>query len=203
MVIVNLTIDSSVYTSNVYLVTGSHNRLEDTNTLVDVGRDITILDKIEAASTGIGKKKIAQVVLTHSHYDHANLLSTIKDRYQPEICAYSKYLPGVDRILSNRDILKFGDRSFEVIHIPGHSDDSVCFYCKEEHVLFAGDTPLIIHADGNYSEEFIRTLEKISQMPIETIYFGHGKPVHEDCNYQIQETIARIRPVYSESRGRQ
>ena len=70
MKIINLTENSTVYTSNVYLVLGSWNSLSDVNTLFDVGRDPNILEILNNTSTGFGKKRVEQVVLTHSHYDH-------------------------------------------------------------------------------------------------------------------------------------
>ncbi|MEA1943993.1 MAG: MBL fold metallo-hydrolase, partial [Euryarchaeota archaeon] len=69
MKVLNLTSDSKMYTSNVYLITGTWNAIDDLNTLVDVGRDPSVIEKINNASTGVGKKRVEQVVLTHSHYD--------------------------------------------------------------------------------------------------------------------------------------
>ena len=45
MKVFNLTENSEVYTSNVYLVTGDFNALSDVNTLIDVGRDEKITEK--------------------------------------------------------------------------------------------------------------------------------------------------------------
>ena len=81
MRITNLTEDSKLYTSNVFLILGTWNTVEDITTLVDVGSDYTIINKIEGINTGLGKKKIDQVILTHSHSDHAAILSKIKDAF--------------------------------------------------------------------------------------------------------------------------
>ena len=139
MKILNLTSESKMYTSNVYLITGTWNAIGDLNTLVDVGRDPSVIEKINNASTGVGKHRVEQVVLTHSHYDHASLLPQIKKTFNPEVYAYSHSLEGVDHLLKDGDTLKLGDRIFEVIYTPGHSSDSICLYCEEERVLFAGD----------------------------------------------------------------
>ena len=42
MKIDNLTVKSTVYTSNAYLVRGDWNKLSDINTLVDVGKFVPI-----------------------------------------------------------------------------------------------------------------------------------------------------------------
>ncbi|MCK4542235.1 MAG: hypothetical protein KAU17_08380, partial [Spirochaetales bacterium] len=64
MRVINLTENSSTYTANVYFVRGSWNAIDDVNTLVDVGRDSKIIERIDAISGGVGKKKIDQVILT-------------------------------------------------------------------------------------------------------------------------------------------
>ena len=61
----NLTSHNKVYTSNVYLLTGNWNTLSDLNTLIDVGRDPSILEKIDSASTGVGKQRVEPVSYTH------------------------------------------------------------------------------------------------------------------------------------------
>ncbi|MDF1531817.1 MAG: hypothetical protein P1P72_05815 [ANME-2 cluster archaeon] len=43
MIIQNLTRDSKKYTSNVYLIRGTNNAIQDVNTLIDVGRDPDVI----------------------------------------------------------------------------------------------------------------------------------------------------------------
>ena len=177
MKVLNLTEQAEVYTSNVYLVTGSRNAMEDVNTLIDVGQDPHALAKIGAASTGVGKKRIAQVILTHNHYDHTGMLPPIRKEYRPVCYAFSTSLEGIDRQLYDGQHLKCGDRFFEVIHTPGHSTDSVCLYCADEQVLFSGDTPLRITShDQGYADEFVQALVRLGALAIETVYPGHGDP---------------------------
>jgi glyoxylase-like metal-dependent hydrolase (beta-lactamase superfamily II) len=185
---------SNIYSSNVYLVTGDRDLLEDINTLIDVGRDPEILKRIDDAPTGVGKHKIEQVVLTHGHYDHANLLPLIKKIYNPKVFAFSPNINYVDQILSGGEILKIADQKFEVIHATGHSSDSICLYCEEEGILFAGDTPLVITTkESTYESEFIKVLEYIASKPIERIYFGHGEPLMHDCNNTILKSIKNVK----------
>lgn len=193
MKVVNLTQESAVYTSNVYLVTGSWNRMSDVNTLVDVGMDERVIERINAASTGFGKHKVEQIVLTHSHFDHTGMLGRVKQEFHSTAYAFSNLLEGVDHLLADGDNIKMGDCVFEVIHITGHSSDSICLYGRKEKVLFAGDTPLVIRSRGDeYPREFTEALERLSQDPIETIYFGHGGPLKGDCNFLIRQTIRNI-----------
>ena len=164
MKIVNLSNHGNkIYTSNVYLVTANWNGVSDPNTLIDVGRDISIIERIDEASTGIGKKRVEQVFLTHNHYDHASLLPVIKKKYSPTVYAFSNTIDFVDVILNGGEIVKIADREFEIIHIQGHSSDSICLYCEEDRVLFAGDTPIYIrHKDKSYDNEFVSKLSYIA-----------------------------------------
>ena len=50
MKIINLTEKSTVYTANVYFILGNWNALPDVNTLIDVGRDPQIIEKINNGS---------------------------------------------------------------------------------------------------------------------------------------------------------
>jgi glyoxylase-like metal-dependent hydrolase (beta-lactamase superfamily II) len=194
MKVLNLTEHTKVYTSNVFLILGTWNALPDVNTLVDVGRDPLVLEAIKRASTGLGKKRVEQVILTHSHYDHASLLPQIRAMFKPVVYAFSQYIDGVDQLVRDGDRLKCGDREFEVIHTPGHSTDSICLYGVADRVLFAGDTPLIIRRPGDtYQREFVAALEKLAQLDIHTIYFGHGQALNGHCHALLQASLANVK----------
>ena len=194
MKVMNLSANSKIYTSNVYLLTGDWNCIKDINTMVDVGRDPKVIDEIYQASTGVGKVKVEKVILTHNHYDHSSLLPQIKTLFKPHVYAYSSSLEGVDTYVKGGEIIKIADRMGEIIYTPGHSNDSICLYFAEEGILFAGDTPLIIHSPGgNYESGFVKSLEYICRKNINTIYFGHGNPLTQNCNEMLQETLHNVR----------
>jgi glyoxylase-like metal-dependent hydrolase (beta-lactamase superfamily II) len=187
--IVILENSGQIYTSQVYLVLGSKSRLDDVNTLVDVGQDPAVLASIERAPTGVGKWPVEQVVLTHSHSDHCALLPQIREAFHPKVLAFSLSVQGVDSLLRNGAMIPMGDQMFEVIHTPGHSSDSVCLYCETEGVLFAGDSPVLITSrGGTYAPEFVAAMEKLCARDVHRIYFGHGAPLLEHCNERLRES---------------
>ena len=189
MRIVTLENSGRVYTCEVYLVLGGASRLDDVNTLVDVGQDPAILASIERAPTGVGKWAVEQVVLTHCHSDHCALLPQIREAFHPKVLAFCPNIDGVTGLLRDGDAVKMGDEVFEVIHTPGHSSDSVCFYNQTEGVLFAGDTPLLITSPtGTYESGFLAALEKLCARDIRRIYFGHGAALSERCNERLRES---------------
>jgi glyoxylase-like metal-dependent hydrolase (beta-lactamase superfamily II) len=196
MKVLNLTKESLIYTSNVYLVTGNWNTMSDVNTLIDAGRDVSIIEKINNSSTGVGKQKVEQIILTHSHYDHAEIINTLKKEFKAKIFAFSKNLEGVDKVLKDGEIVRVGDCDCEIIHIPGHSTDSICLYCETEKVLFAGDSPLIIRTkEGCYDREFVNVFKRLVELPIETIYFGHGHSMTGNCNKVLYRSLENINTV--------
>jgi len=189
MRIVILENSGQVYTSQVYLVLGGESRLEDVNTLVDVGQDPAILAGVERAPTGVGKWPVEQVVLTHGHSDHCALLPRVREAFHPKVFAFSPNIDGGAALLRDGDTIKMGDEAFEVIHTPGHSSDSVCLYSKAEGVLFAGDSPLLIgSAEETYEAGFVAALEKMCARDVRRIYFGHGAPLTERCNERLRES---------------
>ena len=201
MKILNLKRDNGIYTSNVFLVLGGFNAIDDVNTLVDVGRDPSVIGRINSASTGVGKQRIEQVVLTHSHYDHASLLPQICEAYGPKVYAYSPSLDGVDHLLKDGETLRMGDGIFEVIYTPGHSSDSICLYCQGEGVLFAGDSPIVIQScEGTHEDGFVSALIRLARKNIKAIYFGHGYPLLKDCNRRIRSSLKMAQSRLSSQR---
>jgi glyoxylase-like metal-dependent hydrolase (beta-lactamase superfamily II) len=189
MKVVCLDGDNLKYTCKSYLVLGSWNSLQDINTLIDVGTDSSVISEIEKINTGVGKRPVDQIIITHEHFDHAGGVKAMKSWCKAKVCAYKKF-HGVDEVLKDGQTLRIGDRQFEVIHVPGHSSDSICLYCKEEEILFSGDAPLrIMTVGGSYSGDFIDALEKLMRCNIKTIYPGHDKPIRGKVRDLIRTTL--------------
>ncbi len=195
MKIIRLRGNPSQYSCNSYLVLGSWNRLEDVNTLVDPGTDAWVLHEISLVHTGVGKRGVEQVAITHNHFDHAGGVVPVVERYNPRVFAFTRY-ERVDtmNLLEDGQVLRFGDRDFEVIWTPGHSNDSVCYYCAEDGVLFSGDTPVrVMMPGGSYSREFLHALERLASLDIQVIYSGHDDPVDRDAMEMLQRTLVNVR----------
>jgi glyoxylase-like metal-dependent hydrolase (beta-lactamase superfamily II) len=195
MRVISLNKSTRVYSSNIYLVLGDWNRIGDINTIVDVGANGTIMEELEKLSTGFGKNPVDQVVLTHGHFDHTSALPSVKEKYDPLVYAFAE-MKGVDQLLTDGQSIRLGDRDLEVIHTPGHSNDSICLYCKEEKVLFSGDTPIQIKSmGGTYEKAFVNALERLSNLNVETIYPGHGDPITNNASEVIRDTLTIVKKV--------
>jgi glyoxylase-like metal-dependent hydrolase (beta-lactamase superfamily II) len=181
------------YTSNVYLITGNMRGVDDVNTLVDVGNDPSMLPTLADFYAGVGKSPVEQIVLTHSHSDHTGQLTTIKKLYNSRVMAAAHAVKGVDHILVDGELFQMGDRTFEVIHMPGHSQDSICLYNADEAVVFVGDSPVLIRsAGGTYEMGFIRALTRLCQKRVKAIYFGHGEPTFRNAQELLAHSLQNV-----------
>jgi len=195
MRVISLKKSARIYSSNIYLVLGDWNHINDVNTVVDVGANGAAMEELEKLSTGVGKNPVEQVVLTHGHFDHTGGLPSVKEKYNPLVYAFAE-IKGVDRLLTDGQFLRLGDRDLEVIHTPGHSTDSICLYCKDEKVLFSGDTPIQIKSPGGtYERAFVNALERLSSLDVKTIYPGHGSPITRNPGQVIRETLSVVKKV--------
>ncbi len=194
MQITNLTeLKSMIYSSNAYLIRGDWNAMDDVNTLIDAGNDPGIIERLQLLSTGVGKHQVEQVILTHSHFDHAGALHIIREKFNPVVYAFSLFIEPDEQLRDNQRI-KCGDRFFEIIHTPGHTEDSVCLYCQTDGALFVSDTPVVIQSpDATYDQRFITALERLCSKDVRAIYFGHGAPITEKANQVLHTSLENIR----------
>ena len=73
--------------------------------------------------------------------------------------------------------LRVGNRTFKLLHTPGHTPGQVAVYVPEEQVVFTGDT--IFHDCQTWLmtsnvDQWISSLERIRGLDIETVIPGHG-----------------------------
>jgi len=181
------------YSSNVYLIRGDNNSLDDVNTLIDSGADSYILRGLELINTGAGKKAISQIILTHNHFDHSGGILSLKEKYHSQVLGLAES-PLIDRKLYHGEIVKVADVMMEVINITEHSNDSICLYEWNSKTLFSGDTPLDIKSvGGNYSAGFLEKLNRLLILGVKIIYPGHGNPIAENAQQILENTIEIVR----------
>lgn len=124
------------------------------------------LDKIVKA---IGNNKLIGIFVTHHHFDHVGALEELKNYY--DVLVYDK------NNLEEKEY-NINDFKFNVIYTPGHTDDSITLYFKEEKIMFVGDfifKDSIGRTDlGGNINDMKKSLEKIKQYEEVTLYPGHG-----------------------------
>ncbi|MGA2296511.1 MAG: MBL fold metallo-hydrolase [FCB group bacterium] len=181
-----------IYSCNVYLIRGDWNKIDDINTLIDVGIDGFIIDELNGFSTGVGKKRVEQVILTHEHFDHAGGLKKIYHEYKPIVYAYSKF-DFVSTVMKDGMYIKTGDKYSMIIHTPGHSNDSVCIYNEEEQILFSGDIAININTvDNSYTNNYVIALERLTKLKIKTIFPGHEAPITKNAEEILKNSFNNV-----------
>jgi len=83
--------------------------------------------------------------------------------------------------LNEGDTIKLGTDVLDIIHVPGHSPGSICFYCKEQKFLIGGDVLFngsIGRTDlpgGDFDTLITNLTKKVLSLPEDvTVYSGHG-----------------------------
>ncbi len=182
-----------VYSCNSYFIRGIWNSIEDVNTLIDPGTDAFIMNELSEMSTGVGKSRIEQVILTHEHFDHSGALRYILEVYKPRVIAFS-LIPGVTDKAFNGMKIRIGDRTAEILHTPGHSNDSISIYIREEKTLFCGDMPLNLRMPGGtFTGGYLDALERLCSLDIECIYHGHDEPVCHNAGNMLKRTLMNVK----------
>lgn len=172
---------------------------EDTmeTVIIDPGADA---EKI-AARVSDRKYRPAAVFLTHGHFDHMLAARELCDRYGIKLYMYEgekelaadpdtnlstsfmmPFLVEADGTFADNDTVKMAGMEFKVLHTPGHTSGSCCFYLEKEHILISGDT-LFCQSVGRSdfptgsTSRLLRSIgERLFVLPDETVvYPGHGE----------------------------
>ena len=181
------------YSCNVYYVLGDWNTIPDMNTLIDVGPSGYIIPELESINSGVGKRKVDQVIITHDHFDHSAGLKEILPRYQPKVYAHSSNLDGAERIYDGMELM-IGDAYGQLLYSPGHSNDSISVYVPRHGALFSGDTMLAINSEGGtYTNDFLNTIQRFVDLDLKIIYPGHGDPISENIKLILNTTLKIVK----------
>jgi hydroxyacylglutathione hydrolase len=122
------------------------------------------------------------ILMTHNHMDHTGALLELKSALNIPVAAHANdagQLPvQPDMTLDDGDVITFGNIDLEVLHTPGHTPGSLCFYTNR--CLISGDT-LFPDGPGKTGSpaafgQIVESLKrKIFVLPGETEVFpGHG-----------------------------
>lgn len=82
------------------------------------------------------------------------------------------------RTLDEGDVVDLGDRKFHVLHLPGHSPDSIALLDEADGLFFAGDAiydgMLIDDLPDSDRAAYCRTMQRLLDLPIRIGHGGHG-----------------------------
>jgi glyoxylase-like metal-dependent hydrolase (beta-lactamase superfamily II) len=83
----------------------------------------------------------------------------------------------VTREVEEGDRVDTGDRSFEVLHLPGHSPGGIGLWEQATGILFSGDAiydgPLLDELWLSDIPNYIRTMRRLRELPVRVVHAGH------------------------------
>jgi glyoxylase-like metal-dependent hydrolase (beta-lactamase superfamily II) len=174
--------------ASVYTLDGTNTWVigEDPSIVIDPGPMIdTHLDEV-AATAG----RVATVLVTHDHPDHAPAAATFAARAGAPLRAFR--LDGAEH-LHEGQVLRAGGVALTAVHTPGHTSDHMVFFEPDAGALFTGDavvgrgTTFIDPPQGDLAQ-YLRSLERMRGLGARTIYPGHG-PVVFDAPGKLEEYV--------------
>jgi glyoxylase-like metal-dependent hydrolase (beta-lactamase superfamily II) len=162
------------------------------------------------------------ILVTHQHFDHVQAVAAIAERWACPVYAWQAFSRDLtlERLAGRGEIALFHVPEFTVtqaldglgklsllgldwqlLHVPGHSLDSVCFYQPELGLLFGGDVLMAgglgrCDFPGGSMQQLLSGIQqKLLPLPGETrVLPGHGSETtikeEKETNPYLQQTRA-------------
>ncbi len=168
-------IETTPFETNAYIIVCNATA---ESVLIDAPGDAgKILERLEGT-------KPSCILMTHKHMDHTGALRRLKDELGIPVAAHPSDAAGLpvtaEMLLTDGNIVSFGNVTIEVLHTPGHTPGSLCFLTGK--ILISGDT-LFPGGPGKTGtpsdfEQIVESIKhKILVLPDDVrIYPGHGEP---------------------------
>ena len=168
------------------------------NTYLIAGREAALIDAatgdarhLEALGRALGAVRLARVLVTHGHPDHASGVTAIARRWPAAEFAKMPWsdrdgrYPVAWRPLADGDAVRAGDGVLRVIHTAGHAPDHLCFFSEAEDVLFCGDllvhggTVVIPASHGGNLADYLASLARIRALRPARVLPAHGPEIDD------------------------
>lgn len=151
---------------------------------------------------------VGEIWVTHRHHDHIESAPDLARHYGAPLRTFDPNL-ATGRPLRDGETRTIGDSELEVLHIPGHTSDSIGFVMtsSDDINLFTGDmvlgmgTTVLMHPDGNLADfltSLRRMIDLVQERGIRRILPGHGPEVPDPqgwLTYYADHRAERLQQV--------
>jgi glyoxylase-like metal-dependent hydrolase (beta-lactamase superfamily II) len=181
-----------VVTTGTFELDGGTWDVENNVWVIGNDAEVVIIDAAHCAESiidQVGGRNVVAVVCTHAHNDHVTVAPTLGHQLHCPVLVHpgdemlwdathpgEKYWPAIDG-----QRIAFAGTELEVVHTPGHSPGSICFYLPDRDALFSGDTLFAggPGATGRSFSDFPTIIgsirDRLLTLPGDTTVFtGHG-----------------------------
>lgn len=142
------------------------------------------------------------VVNTHADPDHIGCNAEFESvlMHPAEFAFYQTRMPGLPVApLWERDVIDLGGRSFEVIHLPGHTPGSIGLLDRAGRILIGGDSisygPIFMFGEGRSLTAHRESMRRLLDMQndFDVIWAAHGPmEVEKEQIQRLIEATGRI-----------
>lgn len=127
------------------------------------------------------KNKISAkyIINTHTHFDHVLGNDQVAEITRASIIQHEKSTIKKDRSVREGEIINIGKMELQVLHTPGHSEDSICLIVNKESIL-TGDTLFVgnigrVDLPGSSPDNMFDSLSRVSKLEGSlVVYPGHN-----------------------------
>ncbi|MDR6610728.1 MBL fold metallo-hydrolase [Leifsonia sp. 1010] len=115
-----------------------------------------------------------------------------------EVDSYGVHSAPPTTILDDGDLVDLGDRRLRVLHLPGHTSGSLCLFDEQAGALFSGDVIyddiLLDGLDESDIDQYVQSMLRLRDLPVRTVYPGHGDPFDGTRMLEIIDDYLSSRP---------
>ena len=157
---------------------------------------------LQALLAAIAGRRVAGILLTHTHRDHSALAPRLRQATGAPIIAggrhrlsrprrpleinpvgaHSDWRLVPDRVLVDGEEVRAGSTAIAAVATPGHCANHFCFGVAGTPWLLSGDhvmgwnTTLVAVPDGSMAD-YLRSLQRLPALPFQHYLPGHGAPI--------------------------
>ena len=180
---------------------------------------------LDALLAAIGSRPVSHILVTHTHRDHSPLAAALARRTGAPVLGFGPHGSGradlppalapvlagfagleagadtafrPDERLGEGDVVTGEGVTLEAWHTPGHAANHLCFYLREERILFSGDhvmgwsTSVIAPPDGDM-RRYLASLDRLLGEEGPLVYLPTHGPAIRRPRRHLRRLIAHRR----------